>query len=254
MKAVLLFPGQGAQSVGMGKELYENNAAVRAMFERANELLGFRITDLMFEGTPESLKETRVTQPAVFLHSVAMAVALGGEPEAVAGHSLGEFSALVVAGALSFEEGLLLVAKRARAMQEACDRIEGTMAAILALSDSEVERVCAETEGVVVAANYNCPGQLVISGEKEATITSHKDESNKLIFSSYKKSNSLSCLLYFSLFAQHEFRIKWFSVLKHHKYYSCHFPSQSDYRSAGTFICFLASIVFYQTPVACLFR
>ena len=168
MKHAYLFPGQGAQSVGMGKELYENNPEVRAMFERANELLGFRITDLMFEGTPESLKETRVTQPAVFLHSVAMAVALGGEPDAVAGHSLGEFSALVVAGALSFEEGLLLVAKRAQAMQEACDRIEGTMAAVLALSDSEVERVCAETEGIVVAANYNCPGQLVISGEKEA--------------------------------------------------------------------------------------
>lgn len=168
MKNAYVFPGQGAQAVGMGKDLYDNNAEVRALFERANELLGFRITDLMFAGTPEDLKQTKVTQPAVFLHSVAMATALGVEPEAVAGHSLGEFSALVVSGALSFEEGLLLVAKRAMAMQQACEQVEGTMAAVLGLSDEQVEAVCEATEGVVVAANYNCPGQLVISGEKGA--------------------------------------------------------------------------------------
>lgn len=168
MKKAYVFPGQGAQAVGMGKDLYDNNAEVRAMFERANEVLGFRITDLMFAGTPEDLKQTKVTQPAVFLHSVAMAKALGVEPEAVAGHSLGEFSALVVAGALSFEEGLQLVAKRAQAMQAACEAVPGTMAAVLGLSDEEVERICAEVEGVVVAANYNCPGQLVISGELSA--------------------------------------------------------------------------------------
>lgn len=168
MKNAYVFPGQGAQTVGMGKDLYDNNAEVRALFERANELLGFRITDLMFAGTPEDLKQTKVTQPAVFLHSVAMATALGVEPEAVAGHSLGEFSALVVSGALSFEEGLLLVAKRAMAMQQACEQVEGTMAAVLGLSDEQVEAVCEATEGVVVAANYNCPGQLVISGEKGA--------------------------------------------------------------------------------------
>lgn len=168
MKNAYVFPGQGAQAVGMGKDLYDNNAEVRALFERANELLGFRITDLMFAGTPEDLKQTKVTQPAVFLHSVAMATALGVEPEAVAGHSLGEFSALVVSGALSFEEGLLLVSKRAMAMQQACEQVEGTMAAVLGLSDEQVEAVCEATEGVVVAANYNCPGQLVISGEKGA--------------------------------------------------------------------------------------
>lgn len=168
MKNAYVFPGQGAQAVGMGKDLYDNNAEVRALFERANELLGFRITDLMFAGTPEDLKQTKVTQPAVFLHSVAMATALGVEPEAVAGHSLGEFSALVVSGALSFEEGLLLVSKRAMAMQQACEQVEGTMAAVLGLLDEQVEAVCEATEGVVVAANYNCPGQLVISGEKGA--------------------------------------------------------------------------------------
>lgn len=168
MKKVYVFPGQGAQAVGMGKDLYEQHDEVRAMFERANEVLGFRITDLMFAGTPEDLKQTKVTQPAVFLHSVAMAKALGVEPAAVAGHSLGEFSALVVSGALSFEEGLRLVAKRAQAMQEACEAVPGTMAAVLNLADEEVERICAETEGVVVAANYNCPGQLVISGEVAA--------------------------------------------------------------------------------------
>ncbi len=168
MKKVYVFPGQGAQAVGMGKDLYEQHDEVRAMFERANEVLGFRITDLMFAGTPEDLKQTKVTQPAVFLHSVAMAKALGVEPAAVAGHSLGEFSALVVSGALSFEEGLCLVAKRAQAMQAACEAVPGTMAAVLNLADEEVERICAETEGVVVAANYNCPGQLVISGEVAA--------------------------------------------------------------------------------------
>ena len=168
MKHNYVFPGQGAQYTGMGKDLYENNAEVRAMMERANEILGFRLTDIMFEGTAEELKQTKVTQPAVFLHSVAMAKALGVEPSAVAGHSLGEFSALVVAGALSFEEGLRLVSKRAQAMQACCEAVPGTMAAVLSLTDEEVEAVCEATEGVVVAANYNCPGQLVISGEKSA--------------------------------------------------------------------------------------
>lgn len=168
MKHNYVFPGQGAQYTGMGKDLYENNAEVRTMMERANEILGFRLTDIMFEGTAEELKQTKVTQPAVFLHSVAMAKALGAEPSAVAGHSLGEFSALVVAGALSFEEGLRLVAKRAQAMQACCEAVPGTMAAVLSLTDEEVEAVCEATEGVVVAANYNCPGQLVISGEQSA--------------------------------------------------------------------------------------
>lgn len=168
MKHNYVFPGQGAQYTGMGKDLYENNAEVRTMMERANEILGFRLTDIMFEGSAEELKQTKVTQPAVFLHSVAMAKALGVEPSAVAGHSLGEFSALVVAGALSFEEGLRLVSKRAQAMQACCEAVPGTMAAVLSLTDEEVEAVCEATEGVVVAANYNCPGQLVISGEKSA--------------------------------------------------------------------------------------
>ena len=168
MKHNYVFPGQGAQYTGMGKDLYDNNAEVRAMMERANEILGCRLTDIMFEGTAEELKQTKVTQPAVFLHSVAMAKALGVEPSAVAGHSLGEFSALVVAGALSFEEGLRLVSKRAQAMQACCEAVPGTMAAVLSLTDEEVEAVCEATEGVVVAANYNCPGQLVISGEKSA--------------------------------------------------------------------------------------
>lgn len=168
MKQACVFPGQGAQYVGMGKDLYEQNETVRALFERANEVLGFRITDIMFEGTAEELKQTKVTQPAVFLHSVAMAAALGVTPEAVAGHSLGEFSALVVSGALTFEEGLRLVAKRAEAMQQACEAVPGTMAAVLNLSDEAVEAACAAVEGVVVAANYNCPGQLVISGEVSA--------------------------------------------------------------------------------------
>lgn len=168
MKHNYVFPGQGAQYTGMGKDLYDNNAEVRAMMERANEILGFRLTDIMFEGSAEELKQTKVTQPAVFLHSVAMAKALGVEPSAVAGHSLGEFSALVVAGALSFEEGLRLVSKRAQAMQACCEAVPGTMAAVLSLTDEQVEAVCEATEGVVVAANYNCPGQLVISGEKSA--------------------------------------------------------------------------------------
>lgn len=168
MKKAYVFPGQGAQYVGMGKDLYENNAEVRALFERANEVLGFRITDLMFAGTPEDLRQTKVTQPAVFLHSVALAKALQVTPDAVAGHSLGEFSALVVAGALSFEEGLKLVSKRAQAMQACCEAVPGTMAAVISLADAEVEQICQSTEGVVVAANYNCPGQLVISGKKAA--------------------------------------------------------------------------------------
>ena len=168
MKKAYVFPGQGAQYCGMGKELYEDSVEARDMFEQANEILGFRITDVMFEGTAEELKQTKVTQPAVFLHSVVLAKVLGVEPSAVAGHSLGEFSALVVAGALSFEDGLHLVAKRAMAMQKACEAEQGTMAAVLALPDATIEQVCESVEGVVVAANYNCPGQLVISGAVDA--------------------------------------------------------------------------------------
>ncbi len=168
MKHAYVFPGQGAQAVGMGKDLYDNVPAAKELFEKANEILGFRITDIMFAGTPDELKQTKVTQPAVFLHSVILAKALGVKPDAVAGHSLGEFSALVVAGALSFEDGLRLVSKRAMAMQAACEAQPGGMAAILGLPDEVVEQACAETEGTVVAANYNCPGQLVISGAVEA--------------------------------------------------------------------------------------
>ena len=157
MKHAYVFPGQGAQAVGMGKDLYDNVPAARELFEKANEILGFRITDIMFAGTDEELRQTRVTQPAVFLHSVIMAKALGVEPDAVAGHSLGEFSALVVAGALSFEDGLKLVSKRAMAMQAACEAQPGTMAAILGLDDKTVEEICASIDRVVVAANYNCP-------------------------------------------------------------------------------------------------
>lgn len=166
MKKAFVFPGQGAQFVGMGKDLYENNAECRAMFEQANEILGFRITDLMFNGTPEDLKQTKVTQPAVFLHSVILAKAIGEkfQPSMVAGHSLGEFSALVAAGAMKFEDGLRLVAARANAMQKACELQPSTMAAVLKLDDATVEQICAEIDEVVVAANYNCPGQLVISG------------------------------------------------------------------------------------------
>ncbi len=165
-KKAYVFPGQGAQFVGMGKDLYENYPIAKTMFEKANEILGFRITDLMFAGTDEDLKQTKVTQPAIFLHSVILAKVLGDSftPNAVAGHSLGEFSALVAAGALSFEDGLVLVSKRALAMQKACEQNPSTMAAILNLEDSVVEEVCASIDDVVVAANYNCPGQLVISG------------------------------------------------------------------------------------------
>jgi [acyl-carrier-protein] S-malonyltransferase len=154
----------------MGRELYDNVPEAKEMFERANEILGFRITDIMFDGTPEELKQTAVTQPAVFLHSVILARALGAgfAPDMVAGHSLGEFSALVAAGALGFEDGLRLVSIRARAMQAACEATPSTMAAVLALDDERVEQICAATPGVVVAANYNCPGQLVISGTVEA--------------------------------------------------------------------------------------
>lgn len=167
-KKVYVFPGQGAQYSGMGKDLYEKSPEAKAMFERANEILGFRITDVMFEGTAEELKQTKVTQPAVFLHSVILAKVLGVEPAAVAGHSLGEFSALVVSGALSFEDGLRLVSKRAMAMQRACEMEQGTMAAVMRLSDETIENICESVEGVVVAANYNCPGQLVISGAVDA--------------------------------------------------------------------------------------
>lgn len=165
-----VFPGQGAQFVGMGKDLYDNVPEAKEMFEKANQILGFSITDIMFAGTAEELKQTKVTQPAIFLHSVILAKALGDQfnPQMVAGHSLGEFSALVAAGALSFEDGLTLVSKRAMAMQKACEMNPSTMAAIIALPDDVVEEVCASIPGVVVPANYNCPGQLVISGSNEA--------------------------------------------------------------------------------------
>jgi [acyl-carrier-protein] S-malonyltransferase len=165
MKAYV-FPGQGAQFSGMGKDLYENSVVAKELFEKANAILGFRITDIMFEGTAEALKETKVTQPAVFLHSVILAKTLDNfNPDMVAGHSLGEFSALVANGTLSFEDGLKLVSQRAIAMQKACEIKPSTMAAVLGLEDKIVENVCASIDGVVVAANYNCPGQLVISGE-----------------------------------------------------------------------------------------
>ena len=173
MKA-FVFPGQGAQFVGMGKELYENNPLAKQLFEKANEILGYRITDIMFEGTDEDLRQTKVTQPAVFLHSVISALCMGDDfqPSMTAGHSLGEFSALVAAGALTFEDGLRLVYARAMAMQKACEAAPSTMAAIIGIDDARVEEIChavsAEGNGVVVPANYNCPGQLVISGNVEA--------------------------------------------------------------------------------------
>ena len=168
MKA-FVFPGQGAQFVGMGKDLYDNSPLAKDMFLKANDILGFDITSLMFEGTPEDLKQTKVTQPAVFIHSVLAAKAMGADfqPDMVAGHSLGEFSALAAAGALSFEDALTLVSKRAMAMQKACEMNPSTMAAVLALPDETVENICNSiTQEVVVAANYNCPGQIVISGSK----------------------------------------------------------------------------------------
>ena len=165
-----VFPGQGAQFVGMGLDLYEKYPLAQEMFERANEILGFNITDIMFEGTPEDLKQTKVTQPAVFLHSVVLSGVMGEgfRPDMVAGHSLGEFSALVANGVLTFEDGLQLVSQRALAMQKACELQPSTMAAVLGLEDAIVEKICADTPGIVVAANYNCPGQLVISGEVDA--------------------------------------------------------------------------------------
>ncbi len=173
MKA-FVFPGQGAQFVGMGKDLYENNAKAKELFEKANEILGYRITDIMFDGTDEDLRQTKVTQPAVFLHSVISAFCMGDDfkPAMTAGHSLGEFSALVAAGALNFEDGLKLVYARAMAMQKACEAAPSTMAAIIGIADEKVEEICAEVskegKGVVVPANFNCPGQLVISGNVEA--------------------------------------------------------------------------------------
>ena len=165
-----IFPGQGAQFVGMGMDLYEKYPLAQELFEQANEILGFAITDTMFQGTTDDLKQTKVTQPAIFLHSVILSKVMGDKfkPDMVAGHSLGEFSALVANGVLNFEDGLKLVYQRAMAMQKACEMQPGTMAVVLRLDDAVVEKICAETPGIVVAANYNCPGQLVISGEVEA--------------------------------------------------------------------------------------
>ena len=170
MKKAYVFPGQGSQFVGMGKDLYDNYPFAKELFEKANEVLGFRITDVMFNGTEEDLRQTKVTQPAVFLHSVVSALVLADEdmPDMVAGHSLGEFSALTIAKVLSFEDGLMLVSARAKAMQKACEECPSTMAAILRLDDEVVEQVLSQINGVVVPANYNCPGQLVISGTEEA--------------------------------------------------------------------------------------
>ena len=193
-KTAYVFPGQGAQFVGMGKELYENHPLAKELFEKANDILGFRITDIMFAGTDEELKQTKVTQPAVFLHSVIRALCLGDEfqPDMVAGHSLGEFSALVAAGALSFEDGLRLVSKRALAMQEACEANPGTMAAILGLPDEKVVEILKTVEGgVVIAANFNCPGQLVISGDVDAVDRACRSPSRKLVLSVLCASTSV---------------------------------------------------------------
>ena len=170
MAKAYVFPGQGAQFVGMGKDLYESNTWAKELFDKTNEILGYKITDIMFAGTDEDLKQTKVTQPAVFLHSVITALCMGDEfkPDMVAGHSLGEFSALVASGCLSFEDGLRLVYARAMAMQACCEKVPGTMAAIINLPDETIERVCSEIEGVVVPVNYNSPGQVVISGEVDA--------------------------------------------------------------------------------------
>lgn len=169
MKKAYVFPGQGSQFPGMAKDMYEGNAVAREMLDKANEVLGFRITDIMFEGTPEDLRQTKVTQPAIFLHSVVLAKCYGGfRPDMVAGHSLGEFSALTAAGAMDFEDGLTLVSIRARAMQKACEIKPSTMAAIIALPTEKVEEICSSCSGIVVPANYNCDGQIVISGEIEA--------------------------------------------------------------------------------------
>jgi len=171
MKAYV-FPGQGAQFSGMGKELYESSPEAKALMDKANDILGFRITDIMFAGTDEELKATKVTQPAIFIHSVALALCTPGldRPDMVGGHSLGEFSALVAAGAVSFEDGLKLVAVRANEMQKCCEKVPGTMAAIIGLPTDKVEEICGSIEGVVIPANYNCDGQIVISGEKEAVL------------------------------------------------------------------------------------
>ena len=170
MKKAYVFPGQGSQFPGMGKELYENNAKAREMMEKANEILGFRLTDIMFEGSDEDLRATRVTQPAIFLHSVVTALCTEDlpAPDMVGGHSLGEFSALVAAGAVDFEDALRLVAVRASEMQKCCEKVPGTMAAVIALSNEQVEEICKGIDGIVIPANYNCDGQVVISGEKEA--------------------------------------------------------------------------------------
>lgn len=187
---VYVFPGQGAQFVGMGKDLYDKSPHAKELFDRANQLLGFTITDLMFSGTDEDLRQTKVTQPAIFLHSVALATVLGDEfqPQMVAGHSLGEFSALVAAGALNFDDGLLLVSKRAMAMQKACEAQPSTMAAVLGLPDELVEQICASIDDVVVPANYNCPGQLVISGSMSGIETA----CNKLKEAGAKRALQLS--------------------------------------------------------------